>query len=49
MLLACGIDGGLSSVKGFFDACRAFPPGCPRELIVIAKGWSGVDGEDELR
>lgn len=47
--LARGIDGGLSSAKAFFDAYRAFPAGCPHELIVIAKGWSGVDGQDELR
>jgi len=47
--LARGIDGGLSSAIGFFEAYRAFPPGCQHELIVIAKGWDGVKGRDELQ
>ena len=46
--LARGIDGGLRSAKEFFEAYRAFPAGCPHELIVIAKGWAGIDGQAEL-
>ena len=47
--LSRGIDGGLDSAKAFFNAYRKFPAGCIHDLIVIVKGWSGVDGLDELR
>lgn len=47
--IARGIDGGLSSVKAFFDAYCAHPSGCPHELIVIVKGWSCMKEQDELR
>ena len=46
--LARGVDGGLSAVEAFFDANRAYPPGCPHELVVIAKGWAGIAGRDDL-
>lgn len=46
--LARGADGGLPAAKAFFDAYRAFPPRCPHELIVIAKGWSGIAGRGEV-
>src|SRR3989338_8808258 len=47
--LARGASGGLSTVKIFFDAYRAYPPGCPHELVVIAKGWAGVGGLEEVK
>ena len=46
--LARGVDGGLPAAKAFFDAYHAFPPRCPHELIVIAKGWLGVAGRGEV-
>ena len=46
--LARGADGGLPAAKAFFEAYRAYPPRCPHELIVIAKGWSGIHGRDEV-
>lgn len=39
---------GLASAEGFFEAYRAHPPGCPHELIVIAKGWAGIEGRNSL-
>lgn len=48
MYLARGADGGLSTVEAFFEANRAYPPGCPHELVVIAKGWAGIAGRDDL-
>lgn len=48
MYLARGADGGLSAVEAFFEANRAYPPGCPHELVVIAKGWAGIAGRDDL-
>lgn len=47
--LARGTDGGISSCKEFFHAYQAFPPCYPHELIVIAKGWDGIDKRDELQ
>ena len=47
--LARGADGGLASSREFFEAYRSFPPGCPHDLIVIAKGWDGVEGRDDLQ
>lgn len=47
--LARGVDGGLPSVKRFFDAYSTFPAGCVHELIVVCKGWSEVEGLDALR
>jgi len=47
--LARGTNGGLPAVKSFFEAYDAYPARCPHELIVIVKGWSGVEGQDELR
>jgi len=50
VFLARGIGGGLSSVQAFFDAYCAFPPGCPHELVVAAKGWTeDPDGYNKLR
>jgi hypothetical protein len=46
--LARGIDGGLPAAEAFFNANRAYPPGCPHELVVIAKGWDGIAGREEL-
>lgn len=46
--LARGAGNGLASAEGFFEAYRAHPPGCPHELIVIAKGWSEIEGRDML-
>jgi hypothetical protein len=42
------VGNGLASAEGFFEAYRTHPPGCPHELIVIAKGWSGIEGRDAL-
>ena len=47
--LARGVDGGLSSSKEFFETYRTFHPGYPHDLIVIAKGWMGIEGRDELQ
>lgn len=47
--LARGASGGLPSVKAFFEAYCAYPPGCPHSLIVIIKGWKGVKGEEEAK
>jgi len=47
--IARGIDQGLLFAKNFFVAYQAYPAGYPHELIVIAKGWEGVQGRDELQ
>ena len=47
--LSRGLDGGLLATKAFFSAYCDHPAGCPHELIVIMKGWFGVNGEDEIR
>jgi hypothetical protein len=47
--LARGADGGLAAARAFFEAYRVYPARCPHELIVIAKGWSGIEGLGELR
>lgn len=47
--LSRGIDGGLCSAIDFFNAYRNHPPGCDHELIIITKGWDGIDGIDKLR
>ncbi len=46
--LSRGEGNGLASAEAFFEAYRAHPPGCPHELIVIAKGWAGIEGRDTL-
>jgi hypothetical protein len=43
-----GAGCGISALKDFLNAYRVFPAGCPHELIVITKGWSGVEGQDQL-
>ena len=47
--LARGVGGGLSSVKAFFNAYDIHPAGCPHELIVIIKGWDGIEGLVEAK
>ncbi|MBI5024578.1 MAG: hypothetical protein HZC18_06195 [Candidatus Omnitrophica bacterium] len=47
--LARGASDGLSSVKEFFEAYRRYPADCAHELIVIIKGWAGLEGEAEVR
>ena len=46
--LARGAGSGLLAAKKFFDAYRAFPPGCPHDLIVISKGWDEIEGQQAL-
>ncbi|MBT5955566.1 MAG: hypothetical protein HN910_09315 [Porticoccaceae bacterium] len=46
--LARGSGDGLLAARKFFDAYRAFPPGCPHDLIVISKGWAEIGGRQEL-
>lgn len=49
MFLARGTDGGIDATAGFFDAYRTYPPGCAHHLIVVAKGWEGLNGLADLR
>lgn len=46
--LSRGVDGGISSAREFFEAYEKYPTSCDHELIVISKGWLGIDGYDEL-
>lgn len=46
--LARGVGNGLASAERFFEAYRTFTPGCPHELIVIAKGWTNSNERDVL-
>ena len=46
--LSRGADDGLAAAKSFFEAYQAHPPGCAHELIVIAKGWSGIEGRRDV-
>lgn len=46
--LARGVGNGLASAINFFEAYRDFPPGCPHDLIVIAKGWPDIEGRKAL-
>ena len=39
----------LSSVKNFFEDYHMYSPGCQHELIVIAKGWTCVERQNELQ
>lgn len=46
--LARGVGNGLASAIRFFEIYRDFPPGCPHELIVIAKGWPDIEARKIL-
>ncbi|MFZ2959388.1 MAG: hypothetical protein WA705_21075 [Candidatus Ozemobacteraceae bacterium] len=47
--LSRGVDGGLASAEAFFEAYRLFPPGCDHDLVIVAKGWEGISGFEELK
>ena len=49
LFLARGIGGGLSAAEDFFATYRAHDSGVPHELIVLVKGWEGVEGLDRMR
>jgi hypothetical protein len=47
LFLLRGVDGGAPAARTFFDSYRDYRAGCDHELVVLMKGWDGVEGRDE--
>jgi hypothetical protein len=47
LFLLRGVDGGVSAARAFFDSYRDYRAGCDHELVILMKGWDGIEGRDE--
>ncbi len=48
LFLARGVDGGRSAAEAFFDSYRDHPAGCQHSLVVLVKGWEGLEGLSDV-
>lgn len=48
VFLARGIDGGIEPARLFLQSYFAHPAGYEHELVLVSKGWDGIENREEL-